>query len=734
MRKQSEGQSDNQIKQEFPYRLAKSKRLVHVPTTFQIEACECGAASLSMVLKYYRLNIPMEQIRLECNVSRDGCNAADIVRAAQGYGLITKGYRKSAEDLRNLSYPCILHWNFNHFVVLEGIKADKVYINNPECGPKVISFKELEAAYTGVVICLKPGENFVAKNENKGLSRIIFDRLVMDIGSVVFMLIVGLLLVFPGMMLSVMTQMFIDYVLLRGSSFWLYKILTLMVFIYGFKLLFTWLRQSVLTKYKLKLTMVTGYKLFGHMLKLPVSFFEQRYVGELSTRIDNNNEVNAFLAGNFSSALLDVFEAVFYLILLIAYNPVLASVGVTGIVINIIVSMMIIKPIANLNLKLQQDMGHLNARITAGFSVISAIKASGIENEYASDMIGNYANTTATDQRLGMISQILSSFPSMITNISNLAVMIVGGTFIMRGDMSTGTLAGFTMLLGFLNAPVNNLIGLNKGIQDMKAGMARVEDIESAKIDNRYLDDNKNKDRSLLSGQMEVRNLTFGYNKGLEPVVNKFSMRITPGTKVAIVGESGCGKSTIAKLITGLLEPWDGSVLFDGESISNIPREYLNEGIAVVSQNHMIFSGSVRDNLTLFDKECDEKQLERAIEDADAKGFIYGLAGGLDHYLNESGSNISGGQRQKIEIARALYKNPAILIMDEATSALDAISEMTIMQNIRKRRCTCIIIAHRLSSIRDCDMIIVMKNGQIAECGTHEVLMKKNGVYAALVE
>lgn len=733
MRRETDKNSANDKKTRFGFSQGSRRR--RVPTVFQIEACECGAACLSMILRYYRCPVPMETLRDECGVSRDGSTAADLVRAGELYGLTAKAWRKNAKALRDTPFPCIIHWEFNHFVVLEGIRGDCAYLNDPKSGRRKISMEDLERSFTGVALYFAPGDGFHRESEPDSFFRFIWKRAVLNVPAVTALLLTGLLLILPGLALSVMTQMFVDHVLLKETAFWISKILAVIGFSYAFQIFFTWIRQAILAKLKLKLTLVTGCSLAEHMLRLKTSFFSQRYIGDLSTRLDNNDEVHAFLAGGLSSVLLDIMESVFFFLLMVWYSPLLSLIGAAGIGLNILSSFLILRPVAAMNLKLKQDTGHLNARLCAGFSISSTIKASGIESEYAAEMIGGYAEITQSDQRLGQVSQTLSALPGMVFGITNLAVLTAGAILIIKGDFTTGMLTAFTMLLGFLMNPVKELISMSRDVQDMKAGLARVEDVENAKEDPRYhvKEDRGHKIRP-LSGRVDVKDLVFGYNRNRKPLLNEISMGIAPGMRVAIVGGSGCGKSTALKLLSGILEPWSGTVRFDGMDIRSIPCDILTEGIAMVGQSPFFFSGSVRENLTFFNEDYSEECLMEAIRDAEADEMIRKLPYGLEHRLTEGGGNLSGGQRQRLEIARALYRYPAILILDEATAALDTISEKKIMENLKKRGCTCILAAHRLSAIRDCDMIVVLADGRIAEWGTHEALLEKNGIYAKLVE
>lgn len=704
-----------------------------VTTVYQIEACECGAASLSMIMSYYGRYEVMEEIRYRCGVTRDGCSAADIITGAEYYGLKVKGYKRTADGLRYVKTPAILHWNFVHFVVLEGIVGKWAYINDPAIGRRKISFAELEDCFTGVVLSCEPGDNFEKKNNDSGFFKEIGRRLSADTKSVLFMVLAGILLVFPGVLIPILTQMFVDIVILEKTSDWMKGLLIAFLGVYLYKALFTYLKSTVLSKLRLKMSLISNHFLMFRMLRLPIRFFTQRSAGELAGRADNNNAVTTFLAGNFSDAIMEFFESLFYLALMVVYNLKLTGCGIAGVIINVIFTILIIKPLEGLNLRYLQNQGLLNANLCAGFSVATSIKANGVEDEYAKGMLNSYARTTDSDQKLGITQQLLGAFPGAFSSVISIVVLAVGGTLIMEGECTAGTLTAFGMLLSSFNGSVNSIISIVQRIQNMKAAMARISDVDNTGGDRRFYSEKEDCPVEKFRGKVEVKNLSFGYNPSLDPVVRDINFTIEPGSRVAIVGSSGCGKSTLGKLITGIQHPWEGEVLIDGISIDRIPQPLLCESLSVINQDALIFSGTVKDNITLWNKRYTAKSVLEAVRDADAYQMIEGFKDGYDYVLSESGNNLSGGQRQKLEIARALVKNPSIILMDEATSAMDAVTEQIIVDNIRKRGCTCIIVAHRLSSIKNCDLILVMDEGRIVQYGTHESLMKVDGIYKELI-
>ena len=704
-----------------------------VPVRYQVEACECGAVALSMILAYFGKYRPIEEVRYQCSVSRDGCDAADLVSAAESYGLVAKGFRKTAEDLRSIPCPAILHWDFVHFVVLEGIAGSKVYISDPACGRRKLSFEELKESYTGIVLTFAPGENFKRDKKPHSVSELVRERLFLDRPASLYLILAGLLLIFPGLMIPILTQTFVDTVVLQGDGGAAFVILAAILIVYLYRILFTALRSAVLSKLQKKLSEVTSYRLMHRMLRLKGSFYMQRPAGELSNRTDSNSAVNSFLAGNFSRAVINLAESLFYLGLMLSYSRVLTAIGMAGVAVNVVFSLLIAEPLAGMNLRYMIDQGKLSAALCAGLSVASTMKAHGAEDETALRMIGSYARMTDSDQRLGRARQILGAFPGAISELVRICVIIAGGYFIINGECTTGTLTAFCMMLGTFSASVNDLLALLQSIQGMKANLQRIEDVRRSEEDARFaLPEDPEEDRR-LSGDVRVENVEFGYDLSDPPIVSGISFHAGPGSRVAIVGTSGCGKSTLGKLVAGLLEPWSGQITLD-RPLSELPHGVLTKNLCMVNQNSVILSGTVRDNVTMWNRDYEEHEIFRALQDADALGLIARLPGGLDCRLEEGGANISGGERQKLEIARALLKKPAVLLLDEATSALDAVSEQKVMENIRSRGCTTILIAHRLSTVRDCDLILVLDHGRLAEAGTHEALLASGGIYKTLAE
>lgn len=704
---------------------------VKTPTVYQMEVTECGAASFAMIMGYFGRYIPLEQARIEVDVTRDGCNAANIMRAAKRFGLNCRGFRKEPEALRDIETPCIIHWNFNHFVVFEGFKGEYAYINDPAVGRRKLTAEELDECFTGVVLTFSKTEEFVP--EKKKLSAPVFlkTRLKDYLGVVIKLMYIGFLLVFPGMILPVLSQVFLDDVLLGGYSDWLTKILVFMGCCVILKVGLSWYRDLILQKLSGHMNLEFGNQFLIHMLRLPISFFDQRSAGDLVSRMDNNSEINSFLADDLAETVLNIFIALFYAVVLLLYSPLLTLIGVVNVAICIGVIWFSNKSMSSVTLRIQMSSGKLYSSMCSGYGITDTIKATSVENEYITRVLGNQAKQVNDVQRLNRFQKIVNAIPSATTDISNVLILMVGGILIINGKLTIGMLVAFTSLFESFCDPVKKLVNFIQKIQTLKADICRVDDVEKYEEDSRYSNGSVS-DKYVFNGKVELRNITFGYSKVKSPLVEGLSFKLEPGESIAFVGPSGCGKSTVSKIVSGLYHPWSGEVLLDDTPIDQISKTVFNSAVATVSQTISLFSGTIRDNLTMWRTDILEELLDEATKDACIYDDIMAM-GGYDALLTEGAQNLSGGQRQRLEIARALVTNPAVLVMDEATSALDAKTEEQVLEKIRKRGCTCIIVAHRLSAIRDCRQILVMQHGVVVESGSHDSLIKKDGYYKKLV-
>lgn len=715
----------------------KQEQRAKVPTVLQMEAVECGAASLAMILAYWGRYVPLEELRLACGVSRDGSRASNIMKAARTYGLEAKGFRKEPDSVKEMQFPMIIHWNFNHFLVLEGFHNGKVFLNDPGMGPRTVSEEEFDQSFTGVVMAFKPGPDFLKGGEKPSIVSSLKKRLKGSEIALTYVILVGLALVIPGLLIPVFSKIFVDDILLANRQSWLAPLLLGIGLTGLLRGILTWIQKYYLLRLQTKIALTTSGQFMWHVLRLPVVFFSQRSAGDISSRMQSNDEVAVLLSGQLATNALNLIMIVFYFVLMVQYSLLLSLVGAVVAVVNVLYLRYVSEKRVDLNRMLQQDRGKMIGTAMSGLQVIETLKATGSESDFFAKWSGYQAKTLNAEQQIGVTNQYLSAIPVFLSAMTNAVVLVIGGFIILSGGMTIGGLVAFQSLMASFMTPVIGLVGLGGQLQEIEADMSRLDDVLKYPVDDQ---DRADKDEDCLSGAhkrlagyVELRNISFGYSPLDPPLIEDFSLILKPGQRVALVGGSGSGKSTVAKMITGLYKPWSGEILLDGRTRQNIPWVVMTSSLAMVDQDISMFRGTIRDNITLWDETISELDIVRAAKDACIHDDITSRPGGYDSMLDEGGSNFSGGQRQRLEIARALAGNPSILVMDEATSALDPLTEKLVDESIRRRGCTCVIVAHRLSTIRDCDEIIVLEKGKIIQRGSHEDLMKSGGYYAELI-
>jgi NHLM bacteriocin system ABC transporter peptidase/ATP-binding protein len=713
-------------------------RRVRVPTILQMEAVECGAASLAMVLAHHGRTVPLEELRLACGVSRDGSKASNIVKAARRYGLAARGLKKEPEALRALPVPMILHWNFNHFVVLEGFRKGRAHVNDPATGPRSVSGEELDQAFTGVALVFERGDTFVRGGAAPSLVQALRTRLAGSHLALLFVVLAGLGLVLPGLVVPTFSRVFVDDVLVAGLHAWVRPLLLAMA---AAALLFgalTWVQQWYLLRLETKLALATSARFFWHVLHLPIGFFNQRFAGEIGSRVGINDRVAQLLAGDLATSVLNLVAVAFYAAVMVQYDLVLTLLGVTAAGLNLAALRHVSRRRVDLSRRMLQDRGKLMGTAMGGLQTIETLKATGSESDFFARWSGYQAKVLNAQQELALHTQLLAAVPPFLLSVSTVLLLGIGGMRVMDGHLSMGMLIAFQALMLAFLAPVNRLVELGSTVQEVRGDMSRLDDVLGAERDPRLAEDRDGDadggGEARLAGRLELRGVSFGYSPLDPPLVDGLDLDLRPGSRVALVGGSGCGKSTIARLVCGLYEPWTGQLLFDGRPRGEVPRRTMDASLAFVDQDIFLFEGTVRDNLTLWDPTIPEAQLVAAARDACIHEEVTARAGGYAGAVEEAGRNFSGGQRQRLEIARALVGNPAVLVLDEATSALDPATEQAIDDNLRRRGCTCLIVAHRLSTIRDCDEIIVLERGRIVQRGTHDEMIAAGGPYARLME
>lgn len=713
------------------------KKRVKTPTILQMEAVECGAASLAIIMAYYGRIVPLEQLRIDCGISRDGSKASNLLKAARTYGFTANGYRHDIEDLRGMRLPVMIFWNFNHFVVLEGFGRGRAYLNDPATGPRYVSMQEFNEAYTGIVLTFEPGPGFEKGGVRKSLYKGLRERLRGSGEGLFYAVLTGLALVLPAMVIPIFTKLFIDDILVNKLHYFILPLIIGMIITGFIRALLTWLQQYYILRMETKLSLSTSSKFFWHILRVPVEFFTQRFAGDISSRVAINDRFAQVLSRQLATNILSLIMIFFYLILLFRYNVLLTVIGIIIASLNIVFMQLISRQRKDGNIRLLQERGKLVGTSIAGLTMIETLKASGAEADFYTRWSGYLTKLTNTEQRLNVYTQFLSVIPTFLTSLNTLAILGIGSMCVIRGEMTVGGLVAYQSLMGFFMDPVNKLVNLGSTLQEVEGDMARIDDVLRYRTDpgmseNVKIDTDKDVARK-LRGKVELRDITFGYSPLEPPLIENFSISMNPGSRVALVGASGSGKSTISRLITGLYQPWKGEILFDGKPVGEIPRRVITNSISMVDQTIMLYEGTIKDNISMWDCTMNETNILQAARDSSIHDEITAREAGYDSTVEEGGRNFSGGQAQRLEIARALASNPAIMVLDEATSALDPVTEENIDKSLRRRGCTCIIIAHRLSTIRDCDEIIVLDKGKVAQRGTHEQLKDVEGLYNKLI-
>ena len=722
-----------------------ARRRTRTPVLLQLTQTECGAACLGIVLAHFGRWVSIEELRETCSVGRDGCNAADIYRAARRYGLETKGWRKQPRELRGMTPPMILFWEFDHFVVLEGFAKGRFLINDPANGHRTVGEEEFDRAFTGVTLTFRPGPDFRPGGVRPGLLYRVLPWLRDVKKPLAFAMCCGLLLTLPSLALPFLAGLFVDFVLSGREPSWGGTLIGALLAAAGLLYLLTWLRERCLRRLSVRLSIDHAERFMTRLFRLPMRFFSHRLSGDLTSRIQLLDAVANTATAHFVGILIELVTSVAFLGLMLAYDPLLCAVVVGLGALGAAAMRVLARARVDENRRLRREQGILCGIGMFGLGKIDTLQATAAEDDFFSRWTGHQARELRARQRFAELGYVNAALPLLFLILGNAAVLGLGGWRVMSGDMTLGMLTAFYMAAVNFMQPIGRFIQFADTFQILEADLQRLDDVFDAPEDRDFAPASGasgDRDRVAafagrlrLKGRIELRDVTFGYQDNREPLFKDFSLTVEPGQRVAIVGPSGSGKSTLSALVAGIQQPWSGEVLIDGHPRGAIPRELLHGSMSLVDQHVFLFADTVRENLTMWIPEVPDQILVAAAQDATIHEEIVSRPLGYDAPVDEAGRNFSGGQRQRLEIARALVNNPSVLILDEATSSLDTITEVRIDDALRRRGCTCLIVAHRLSTIRDCDLIVVLDRGREVQRGAHQDLMRDaDGLYRQLVE
>ncbi len=720
-------------------KINKNKKRVTTPTVLQMEAVECGAAALGIILGYHGFFVPLSSLREECGVNRDGSRAANVIKAARLHGMEGRGFKRDADTLLSgNNFPVIVFWRNSHFLVLEGSNDKLVYLNDPASGHRRVTHEEFKRDYSGIVLEFTPGPDFKKGGKPYSIFSGLKERMSGEKDGLWLIVGLSLLLVLPSLAIPVFSKIFVDKVLVAKHVDWAVPMLFAMLLTLLIRGSLTWIQQYYILKMQTKITLTASSSFMWHVLKLPAKFFSQRYGPEITQRSQLNETVAGLLSTQLTTGALNLFLAFFYVLAMFFYDWMLTLFALMVIGLNALMLKHFAPRRHDEFMRMAQERGKVDATSMAMLQAIDTIKAQGMEEDVFSFWAGNHAGAIQSTQKLGQLSNNMNLIPTLLTGLTGVVILGAGAARVMAGQMTLGELVAFQAFSAMLFEPVNQLTALAGSLQDAGASMRRLDDVlkHPAETDEAELMADRETVMfcaSSINGSLELKDISFGYSPLDPPLIENFSLKLAPGARVALVGSSGSGKSTLAKIVAGLYKPWSGQVLIDGQSREGLPPFVLHDAVQMVDQQIFLFSGTVRENLSLWDPTVSDEAMVRACQDAAIYDVVASLPGGLNGTLLENGANLSGGQRQCLEIARALVCDPAILILDEATNSLDTVKEMRVDFNIRSRGCTCLMVAHRLSTIRDADEIIVLDKGKVVERGTHESLIAAQGEYSRLV-
>ena len=712
----------------------KTKGVANTPIIMQLETLECGAASLAMVMAYYDKWIALEQVRVDCGVSKNGSNAKNILRAAQKYGFKTKGYAYDVKKLKERGkFPAIIHWGGGHFVVLNGFRGNKAIINDPAKGLVKVDLKTFESIFTGIYLEITPDDDFVPSGKRKSIFSFAKKRLKGAAALIIFFAVTTIISYLFSIITPAMNQVFIDYMLGGNNPDWLLPFIIIFASVGLLQVIVSIVQALYEYKIRGKLDLLGSTSYIWRILRLPIEFFSQRMVGDLQSRQSENASIAETLVNVFAPLLFNTIMIVIYLVVMINKSWILTLIGVATIVLNAFLSQYISKVRVNISRVQARDNAKLSAMTSKGIEMVETIKSNGAETAYFNTWSEVQESAVAGKLKMAKTNQFIGLLPSFVSLLANYSVLILGVYYTIKGEFTVGSIVAFQGLLSLFMSPAMTIISSGQTLQEMRTQMERVDDVLEYPLDQNVIREVATNNISKIKGNLILKNVTFGYSRLDNPVLKDFNLEIKQGQKIAIVGSTGSGKSTLSKLISGLYSPWSGEIIFDGQRIDEIDHEIFTSSIAVVDQDITLYEDTIMNNLKMWDESIEDYEVIMACNDAQIHKQITARESGYNALVLEGGKNFSGGEKQRLEIARSLAMDPSIIILDEATSALDAKTEFDVVRAIKARGITTIVIAHRLSTIRDADLIVVLEKGVATERGTHDELMALKGAYYQLV-
>lgn len=704
------------------------------PSFLQVETSECGIVSLAMILGYYDHYVSIESLRVESGLSRDGCDANMIIETARIHGLDAEGYQVDSLDPQSTQFPCLIHWNFNHFLVCEGIEKDRVYINDPANGHRDISLDEFNQSFTGIVIECNPSTSFKKCGERKGSISALKKYLkpVKPLISIIFIL--GLLSIFPGILMPVLSRVFIDDVLLHHIEHWLYAVMIGLVLVGFLQAVLGFYQAKVMLVLQTRLGVSLNNEFMQKVLSLPLAFFSQRSASEMASRPMMIDRITQLISGPLGLAFVSAFTAFIYFLVMLFYDFVLSFVILAIALSNFSFFLWQTRQFQKLNQIAVKENGQYSGSALQNLQLLPEIKASGAEKYVFSKILGQKIKGLNVEHRIHEKQAIINVLPSWIQYSSTAILLLIGGWRVISGDMTIGVFVAFQGLMQQFLAPFQQVLSLVNELQESQGNIDRLEDVSNHQEKDKVNWSVPELSPKKLMPKLELKNISFGYDKK-RPLLEDFNLEIKEGQWVALVGASGSGKSSLIKLINRLYQPWSGTIKVGGMDLDSIESECLAETMGYVDQNIILFNDTITNNLSLWDSRQEIDSLMNGAKEAEIHDWIIHRPGGYQYKLAENAKNVSGGEKARLELARVLAKKPNLLLLDEATSALDPLLEKEIIENV-KEMCPCgIIVTHRLPAIQFCDEIIVFNDGKPVQRGTHEELLKDtNGFYMNLLK